>query len=161
MLTQHFFQVHFALTSKDISAFSDRSSNQQSENKACNLSMRLAELLQFTNMFLEEKCRVHDKVGLPYLYSLSKLSPSTNGALVYTSSDFFFFPLSCFIHSLFLLLLKSRFFFFLNFGPPYKRFTVDNRTVTLLKSRQIKFFKGEQVLSVGDSFCLGGNLGSD
>lgn len=55
MLAQHFFQVHFALTSKDISAFFDRWSNQQSENKARNLSARFTELLQFTNMLLIEK----------------------------------------------------------------------------------------------------------
>lgn len=51
MLVQHFFQVHFVVTSKDISGFFDRLSNQQSENKACDLSVRLR---QFTNMlFLE------------------------------------------------------------------------------------------------------------
>lgn len=77
MLAQHFFQVHFALTSKDVSAFFDRWSNQQSENKACNLSMRLGEPLQFTNMLLlEDKCGVHDIVGLPYMCSFSKLSYS-------------------------------------------------------------------------------------
>lgn len=51
MLAQHFFQVHFALTSKDISAVFDRLNNQESENKACDLSARLAEPCQFTNKF--------------------------------------------------------------------------------------------------------------
>lgn len=104
MLAQHFFQVHFALTSKDISAFFDRWSNQQSENKACNLSMRLAEPPRFTNMLLlEEECEVHDKVGLRYLHSFSKLSYSLpqlcHKSLVSSSFIQVFFSLSCSIHS--------------------------------------------------------------
>lgn len=58
--------------SKDISAFFDRSSNQQSENKACNLSVRLSERLQFTNMlFLKKKSMefiTKLPITLPYLY---------------------------------------------------------------------------------------------
>lgn len=75
MLAQHFFQVHFALTSKDVSAFCDRWNNQESENKACNLSRRLAEPPQFTNMLLpEEKSGVHDTVDLSYLHIFKNLS---------------------------------------------------------------------------------------
>lgn len=51
---QHFFQVRFAPTSKDISAFFDGLRNQRRENKPRNLT-RFPEPHQFTNVFLEEK----------------------------------------------------------------------------------------------------------
>ena len=99
MLAQHFFQVHFVLTSKDMSAFFDRWSNQRSENKACDLSKRLAGLLQFTNMLLlEEKCGVCEKVG----YSSSKLNIQSLVVLhLYKFSSHFY------THVLFIMLSLS------------------------------------------------------
>lgn len=131
MLAQHFFQVHFALTSKDVSAFFDGSSNQQGGNKAWNLSVRLP---QFTNMmFLQEKCGHWDKVGLPYLHSLCKRSSS-------------FFLL---LHSNFFLLLniipRKKTCFFFPLEPSFKTLSADTKTTR--KSRQTWFFKSELFLN--------------
>lgn len=78
-------------------------------------------------------------------------------------SSEFFFPLAFIWTVLFFYYFSTEFvpacsFFFHFFPPSSKTLKVDNTTTTL-KSRQMKFFKGEQFLNAGDSFCVRGNLG--